>query len=132
MAIWASIGARVGDSTDLANAARDQVLGQLDATTGGNLVTRSTVYDGNNYREVSTNEDDGEGVSLGTMKLPSDTNIPRFESFLYQGANFPLPVPLKCDKVDKTKGGARYRRCDDVQTGSMNDREAAGSRFREC
>ncbi|KAK9126143.1 hypothetical protein Scep_014989 [Stephania cephalantha] len=24
-------------------AARDQVLGQLDATTGGNLVTRSTV-----------------------------------------------------------------------------------------
>ncbi|KAK9156787.1 hypothetical protein Scep_003361 [Stephania cephalantha] len=66
--------------------------------------------DGNN-RDVSTNEDDEEGVSLGTMKLPSDTDIPRFETLLFQwanslcqGANLPLPVPLK---VDKIKGGVR-------------------------
>ncbi|KAL6336674.1 hypothetical protein AAG906_035988 [Vitis piasezkii] len=52
-----------------------------------------------------------EGVSLGTMKLPSDTDIPRFESLLFQwanslcqGANLPLPVPLK---VDRIQGGAR-------------------------
>ncbi len=55
-------------------------------------------------------EEDG-GVSLGTLKLPSNTDIPRFESLLFQwanslcqGANLPLPVPLK---VDKIQGGAR-------------------------
>ncbi|KAH6802778.1 hypothetical protein C2S51_034224 [Perilla frutescens var. frutescens] len=55
--------------------------------------------------------DDEEGVSLGTMKLPSDTDIARFETLLFQwgnslcqGANLPLPVPLK---VDKIPGGAR-------------------------
>ncbi|KAK9158179.1 hypothetical protein Scep_004753 [Stephania cephalantha] len=37
MATWACLGPRVGDSADLASAARDQVFGQLDATTGGNL-----------------------------------------------------------------------------------------------
>ncbi|KAK9170374.1 hypothetical protein Syun_002514 [Stephania yunnanensis] len=52
-----------------------------------------------------------KGSSLGTMKLPSDTDIPRFETLLFQwanslcqGANLPLPVPLK---VDKIKGGVR-------------------------
>ncbi|XP_052176346.1 uncharacterized protein LOC127790739 [Diospyros lotus] len=57
-----------------------------------------------------TDEDD-DGVSLGTMKLPPDTDLPRFESLLFQwanslcqGANLPLPVPLK---VDKIPGGAR-------------------------
>ncbi|XAR69776.1 hypothetical protein NMG60_11001494 [Bertholletia excelsa] len=56
------------------------------------------------------NEDE-EGVSLGTMKLPLDTDLPRFESLLFQwanslcqGANLPLPMPLK---VDKIPGGAR-------------------------
>ncbi|OVA19066.1 Plant organelle RNA recognition domain [Macleaya cordata] len=55
--------------------------------------------------------DDEDGVSLGTMKLPSNIDIPRFESLLFQwanslcqGANLPLPVPLK---VDKITGGAR-------------------------
>ncbi|KAA8516757.1 hypothetical protein F0562_017045 [Nyssa sinensis] len=55
--------------------------------------------------------DDEDGVSLGTMKLPLDTDIPRFETLLFQwgnslsqGANLPLPVPLK---VDKIPGGAR-------------------------
>ncbi|KAK9126177.1 hypothetical protein Scep_015023 [Stephania cephalantha] len=38
-----ALGARVGESADLASAARDLVSGQLDATTGGNLVTRSTI-----------------------------------------------------------------------------------------
>ncbi|KAK9139887.1 hypothetical protein Scep_009568 [Stephania cephalantha] len=37
------LSARVSDSADLASAARDQVSGQLGATTGGNLVPRSTV-----------------------------------------------------------------------------------------
>ncbi|KAH7853249.1 hypothetical protein Vadar_000530 [Vaccinium darrowii] len=59
----------------------------------------------------STVADDEDGVSLGTMKLPVDTDIPRFEILLFQwanslcqGANLPLPVPLK---VDKIPGGTR-------------------------
>lgn len=59
----------------------------------------------------AANQDDEDGVSLGTMKLPSDTDIPRFESLLFQwanslcqGASLPLPVPLK---VDKIAGGVR-------------------------
>ncbi|KAK3026707.1 hypothetical protein RJ639_041320 [Escallonia herrerae] len=59
----------------------------------------------------SAKEDDEDGVSLGTMKLPLDTDVPRFESLLFQwgnslcqGANLPLPMPLK---VDKILGGAR-------------------------
>ncbi|KFK36510.1 hypothetical protein AALP_AA4G133500 [Arabis alpina] len=54
---------------------------------------------------------DEEGVSLGTMKLPLDTDVARFETLLFQwanslcqGANIPLPVPLK---VDRISGGAR-------------------------
>ncbi|KAK7268035.1 hypothetical protein RIF29_20718 [Crotalaria pallida] len=54
---------------------------------------------------------DEDGVSLGTMKLPLDTDLQRFDSLLFQwanslcqGANLPLPVPLK---VDKIPGGAR-------------------------
>ncbi|XP_030469524.2 uncharacterized protein LOC115687950 isoform X2 [Syzygium oleosum] len=60
---------------------------------------------------VPSDGDDGEGVSLGTMKLPPDTDLQRFETLLFQwanslcqGANLPLPVPLK---VDKIPGGAR-------------------------
>ncbi|KAG0496413.1 hypothetical protein HPP92_000945 [Vanilla planifolia] len=54
---------------------------------------------------------DEDGISLGTMKLPLDIDIPRFENLLFQwanslcqGANLPLPVPLK---VDKIQGGVR-------------------------
>ncbi|KAK7278687.1 hypothetical protein RJT34_23722 [Clitoria ternatea] len=54
---------------------------------------------------------DDDGVSLGTMKLPLDIDIQRFDSLLFQwanslcqGANLPLPMPLK---VDKIPGGAR-------------------------
>ncbi|GAA0149389.1 hypothetical protein LIER_08574 [Lithospermum erythrorhizon] len=54
---------------------------------------------------------DDDGVSLGTMKLPLDTDLARFETLLFQwanslsqGANVPLPMPLK---VDKIPGGAR-------------------------
>ncbi|KAJ0959754.1 hypothetical protein J5N97_000568 [Dioscorea zingiberensis] len=66
--------------------------------------------------------DDEEGVSLGTMKLPPDVDVARFETLLFQwanslcqGANLPLPVPLK---VDKIKGGARlgFIRVDDGKT----------------
>ncbi|KAF3788815.1 hypothetical protein EJ110_NYTH20336 [Nymphaea thermarum] len=53
----------------------------------------------------------GEPISLGTMKLPSDVDLQRFERLLFQwanslcqGANLPLPVPLKIDKV---QGGVR-------------------------
>ncbi|KAM7531554.1 hypothetical protein LguiB_034964 [Lonicera macranthoides] len=55
--------------------------------------------------------DDDDGVSLGTMKLPLNTDVVRFESLLFQWANslcqgamLPLPMPLK---VDKIPGGAR-------------------------
>ncbi|XP_074311817.1 uncharacterized protein LOC141647503 [Silene latifolia] len=51
--------------------------------------------------------DDDEGVSLGTMKLPADTDLPRFETLLFQwanslcqGAQLPLPMPLKVDKIE--------------------------------
>ncbi|KAJ3677942.1 hypothetical protein LUZ60_001745 [Juncus effusus] len=56
-------------------------------------------------------EQDDDGVSLGTMKLPGNTDLARFESLLFQwanslcqGSNLPLPVPLK---VDKIQGGVR-------------------------
>ncbi|KAL8527070.1 hypothetical protein ACS0TY_016069 [Phlomoides rotata] len=70
----------------------------------------------------SSSQGQGGGVSLGTMKLPSNIDIPRFETLLFQlmirnlqcsfqwgnslsqGANVPLPAPLK---VDKIPGGAR-------------------------
>ncbi|VVA94685.1 unnamed protein product [Arabis nemorensis] len=55
--------------------------------------------------------EEDDGVSLGTMKLPLDTDVARFETLLFQwanslcqGANIPLPVPLK---VDRISGGAR-------------------------
>ncbi|CAL0317029.1 unnamed protein product [Lupinus luteus] len=54
---------------------------------------------------------DEDGVSLGTMKLPLNIDLQRFDSLLFQwanslcqGANLPLPMPLK---VDKIPGGAR-------------------------
>ncbi|CAL9026384.1 unnamed protein product [Prunus brigantina] len=56
-------------------------------------------------------DDAEDGVLLGTMKLPSDTDVPRFQILLFQwanslaqGANLPLPSPLK---VDKIAGGTR-------------------------
>lgn len=55
--------------------------------------------------------DDDDGVSLGTVKLPGNIDTARLESLLFQwgnslcqGANLPLPVPLKVDKVE---GGIR-------------------------
>ncbi|CAJ2672743.1 unnamed protein product [Trifolium pratense] len=52
-----------------------------------------------------------DGVSLGTMKLPINLDLQRFDSLLFQwanslcqGATLPLPMPLK---VDKIPGGAR-------------------------
>ncbi|KAK2454709.1 hypothetical protein QL285_002245 [Trifolium repens] len=54
---------------------------------------------------------DDDGVSLGTMKLPINLDLQRFDSLLFQwanslcqGATLPLPTPLK---VDKIPGGAR-------------------------
>ncbi|KAI3987137.1 hypothetical protein MKX01_036927 [Papaver californicum] len=61
--------------------------------------------------KIIVQADSEDGVSLGTMKLPANIDIPRFESLLFQwanslcqGANLPLPYPLK---VDKISGGAR-------------------------
>ncbi|OMO82329.1 hypothetical protein CCACVL1_11977 [Corchorus capsularis] len=60
---------------------------------------------------VAAGDDPEDGIQLGTMKLPSNTDIQRFETLLFQwanslcqGANIPLPVPLKIDKIP---GGAR-------------------------
>ncbi|XP_071690044.1 uncharacterized protein [Rutidosis leptorrhynchoides] len=71
----------------------------------GNFVTRAS---NNNSITPADNE---EGVSLGTMKLPMNTDLNRFESLLFQwansmsqGAQLPLPMPLK---VDKIQGGVR-------------------------
>lgn len=36
--------------------------------------------------------DNGQGVSLGTMKLPVDTDVPRFEALLFQVFLFPYPL----------------------------------------
>ncbi|KAL5221942.1 hypothetical protein ABZP36_026655 [Zizania latifolia] len=54
---------------------------------------------------------DDDGVSLGTVKLPANIDVARFEALLFQwanslcqGANLPLPVPLRVDKVE---GGVR-------------------------
>ncbi|KAJ4830118.1 hypothetical protein Tsubulata_001332 [Turnera subulata] len=72
-------------------------------------VSKSSPADDSNI--VAADDDGEDGVSLGTLKLPSNTNLDRFETLLFQwanslcqGANLPLPVPLK---VDKIAGGAR-------------------------
>ncbi|XP_030531848.1 uncharacterized protein LOC115741943 isoform X3 [Rhodamnia argentea] len=53
-------------------------------------------------RGIVPSDGDDDGVSLGTMKLPPDTDLQRFETLLFQwanslcqGANLPLPMPLK-------------------------------------
>ncbi|KAJ6361854.1 hypothetical protein OIU78_002296 [Salix suchowensis] len=60
---------------------------------------------------VAADNEGEDGVSLGTFKLPGNTDLQRFETLLFQwanslcqGANLPLPMPLK---VDKISGGAR-------------------------
>ncbi|XP_047054897.1 uncharacterized protein LOC124661083 [Lolium rigidum] len=54
---------------------------------------------------------DDDGISLGTVKLPGNIDVDRFEALLFQwgnslcqGAMLPLPVPIKVDKVE---GGIR-------------------------
>lgn len=61
--------------------------------------------------EIVRADDDDDGVSLGTVKLPANIDIARFETLLFQwgnslcqGATLPLPVPLRVDKVE---GGVR-------------------------
>ncbi|GAB4856367.1 hypothetical protein Ancab_014287 [Ancistrocladus abbreviatus] len=86
-----------------------------------NHLSKSDAFSGHRILTIQANSfpdniagslvDDDEGVSLGTMKLPPDTDFPRFETLLFQwanslcqGANLPLPVPLKIDKIT---GGVR-------------------------
>nr|GEX46789.1 sorting nexin 1 [Tanacetum cinerariifolium] len=78
----------------------------LDRELSGCVVSRATPANNS-----ITPAGDDEGVSLGTMKLPMNTDLDRFETLLFQwansmsqGAQLPLPMPLK---VDKIKGGVR-------------------------
>ncbi|XP_060201151.1 uncharacterized protein LOC132629803 isoform X1 [Lycium barbarum] len=72
------------------------------------VVVKATGGDGS---ISSKGQDYEDGVSLGTMKLPMDIDLARFETLLFQWANslcqgamLPLPVPLKVDKIPR---GAR-------------------------
>ncbi|XP_058204871.1 uncharacterized protein LOC131318869 isoform X3 [Rhododendron vialii] len=60
-----------------------------------NLTPAPRALPGNKGGGSAADEDDNDddGVSLGTMKLPLDTDLPRFETLLFQ--------------VDKIPGGAR-------------------------
>ncbi|GMH28716.1 hypothetical protein Nepgr_030559 [Nepenthes gracilis] len=80
------------------------------ASFSGHVILKSPAKSLPENSGVVTDVDD-EGVSLGTMKLPPDTHIPTFETLLFQwanslcqGANLPLPLPLKIDKIP---GGVR-------------------------
>ncbi|KAL4296006.1 hypothetical protein GQ457_12G011870 [Hibiscus cannabinus] len=87
-----------------------QVLSKLSGHR--NLILKLVAKASSAKDDIMPASDDPEnGVSLGTMKLPSNTDIPRFETLLFQwanslcqGANLPLPVPLKIDKIT---GGVR-------------------------
>ncbi|KAK8685621.1 hypothetical protein V6N13_041621 [Hibiscus sabdariffa] len=90
-----------------------QVLSKLSGYYGHrNLILKLVAKASSAKDDIMPASDDPEnGVSLGTMKLPSNTDIPRFETLLFQwanslcqGANLPLPVPLKIDKIT---GGVR-------------------------
>lgn len=66
------------------------------------VVPKATAASGSS---VSPSNDD-DGVSLGTMKLPLNIDLQRFDALLFQwanslcqGANLPLPMPLKVDKI---------------------------------
>ncbi|XP_015087821.1 uncharacterized protein LOC107031111 [Solanum pennellii] len=80
------------------------------------VVVKASRGDGPNDQDYE------DGVSLGTMKLPKDIDLARFETLLFQWANslcqgamLPLPVPLKVDKIPR---GARvcFISVDDAQT----------------
>ncbi|KAL9236221.1 hypothetical protein vseg_010920 [Gypsophila vaccaria] len=80
----------------------------LTSSRGNSRVVAKSSSAGKGVGGVSV---DDEGVSLGTMALPSNIDIPRFETLLFQwanslcqGAQLPLPVPLKVDKIE---GGVR-------------------------
>ncbi|XP_039042196.1 uncharacterized protein LOC120181018 [Hibiscus syriacus] len=79
-----------------------QVLSRLRGYYGHrNLVLKLDCKASPAKDDIMPAADDPEnGVSLGTMKLPSNTDLPRFETLLFQwanslcqGANLPLPVP---------------------------------------
>ncbi|KAL5710551.1 hypothetical protein ACHQM5_021099 [Ranunculus cassubicifolius] len=75
------------------------------------FISLAVVAKASSKNESIVEADAEDGVQLGTMKLPPNIDIPRFEILLFQwanslcqGANLPLPMPLK---VDKISGGAR-------------------------
>lgn len=74
-------------------------------------VLKKAAGGGGGDRPISSVDDEDGGVSLGTLKLPGNTDLAIFETLLFQwanslcqGANLPMPMPLK---VDKIPGGAR-------------------------
>ncbi|XP_065857544.1 uncharacterized protein [Euphorbia lathyris] len=76
-----------------------------------NLIPVAKFSSQNDGIASADDDDGGDGVSLGTLKLPMNIDIKRFEMLLFQwgnslcqGANLPLAEPLK---VDKIPGGAR-------------------------
>ncbi|XWS56019.1 hypothetical protein CRYUN_Cryun09bG0050600 [Craigia yunnanensis] len=92
---------------------KKQGLSKLSGYSGHrNLIMKSMGKASPGKDDITPAGDDLEdGVSLGTVKLPSNTDLLRFETLLFQwanslcqGANLPLPVPLKIDKIP---GGAR-------------------------
>lgn len=58
-----------------------QFLSLAEFSSKRNLVAVSKASSPNNIPSI---DDDEEGVSLGTMKLPSDTDVARFETLLFQ------------------------------------------------
>ncbi|KAJ9543950.1 hypothetical protein OSB04_023657 [Centaurea solstitialis] len=79
----------------------------LSGELSGCGVLRASPTNGN----ITPAGEDEEGVQLGTMKLPMNTDLEKFQSLLFQwanslsqGAQLPLPMPLK---VDRIQGGIR-------------------------
>eukprot|EP00268_Persea_americana_P009092 TRINITY_DN13588_c0_g1_i2.p1 TRINITY_DN13588_c0_g1~~TRINITY_DN13588_c0_g1_i2.p1 ORF type:complete len:174 (+),score=24.27 TRINITY_DN13588_c0_g1_i2:30-524(+) len=75
---------------------------KLSTTSTGRILSIAPNWASSQSDGVIEADIDGGGVPLGTMKLPLDINVDRFETLLFQwanslcqGANLPLPVPLK-------------------------------------
>ncbi|KAH8504750.1 hypothetical protein Peur_045774 [Populus x canadensis] len=97
--------------TSLASAACKTRFSRLPELHSHRNILPVPKFNPENDGIVAADNDGEDGVSLGTLKLPGNTDLQRFETLLFQwanslcqGANLPLPVPLK---VDKIPGGTR-------------------------
>lgn len=65
-----------------------------------NLTHVPRALPGNKGGGSTADEDDDDGVSLGTMKLPLDTDLPRFETLLFQVIHLLIDVSIcKCVEI---------------------------------